>query len=213
MSRAVFAGFGRLLPEDLPAFEADVAALPGLDGAVFLDPEDGLSPALLASILRRAWPSARVFLPLVARDANRTALLGAARTAAALRADGLLLLSGRLDPASPAKSVYEVDPLQLLGLLRVGGVGLPCWVSSRCATAAERARVESLARAGATGCVVPWSSEDPSVSRAVLTPIYSISESDWAAGRLPAGAGDLVLHVAPGRGAAAAAAIEVGGLS
>ncbi|MBI5015945.1 MAG: hypothetical protein HZB55_10695 [Deltaproteobacteria bacterium] len=213
MSRAVYAGFGRLLAEDLPAFAADVEALAGLQGAVFLDPEDGLSPVLLAMLLRRAWPSARVILPLVARDANRTALLGAARTAEALGADGLLLLSGRLDPARVAQTVYEVDPQQLLGVLRESGVVLPCWVSSRCATAAERARVESLGRAGAACCVVPWSSEDAGDACVVRPPVYSVAESDWAAGRLPPGEGDLLLHVTPGRGAAAAAVVEVGGLS
>lgn len=211
MSRAVYAGIGRVVAEDLAAFDADAAAGRGLDGVVFLDPEDGLSPLYLAERVRKTWPQARLVLPLVARDRNRTALLGDARTAAALGASDLLLLSGRLDPTSSAKTVYELDPLQLLGFLRDHGVTLPCWVSSRCATAAERARVESLGRAGATRCLSPWSPEEPVGDCAALRPAYSVTEADWSAGHLPEG--DLVLHVAPGRGAAAAGAVAVEGLS
>lgn len=211
MSLETYAGFGRLLAEDLAAFAADAVALQGLDGAVFLDPEDGLNPIFLAERLWKTWPRAKVVLPLVGRDRNRTALLSAARTARAAGASGLLLLSGRLDPASRARTVYDLDPLQLLGFLREQGIDLPCWVSSRCATAAEQARVASLAAAGAARCLLPWTAEEPGASCAPLRPLFSVAEADWAAGRLPKG--DLVLHVAPGRGVAAAGAVAVEGLS
>lgn len=203
---AVYLGYERVLPDELQAFRSDLPVLARFDGVVFLDPEDGLDPVFLALVARRELPETQLVLPLVARDRNRTALLGAARTAEAIGATAVLLLSGRLDPASPARSVYELDPLQMLSFVRSGGVPLDAWVSSRCATAAEKARVRSLGEAGASRCLVPWSAEEPSAACEALHAVFSVPESDWAAGRLPHRRDDCVLHVVPGRASAAAAA-------
>ncbi|GAB4276396.1 MAG: hypothetical protein Kow0092_32150 [Deferrisomatales bacterium] len=205
MSRGVFVGIGRLLPEDVEAFDRDVAALGAADGFVFLDPTDGVHPVFLAQRVRRLRPDARVIVPLVGRDVNRTGLLAVARAAQALGAAGLLLLSGRLDPANPARTVYEIDPLQMLGLLREARVGLEAWVSSRCATAAERARAESLARAGAVRCVIPWEGGPAAAPPPGLAPVFSVDEARWQGGAVPEAPGDLLLEWTPGRGPEAAA--------
>lgn len=202
----VYAGFGRILPEELPAARKDWEALAPFDGAVFFDPDDGLAPAFLAADLRRVRPETPVVLPLVARDRNRTALLGGARTAAAAGAFGLLLLAGRLAPENPARTVYDLDPSQLLQFLRGHGLETECWVAGRGATPAEKARLRGLAQLGAARCVVPWSREEPLPPCGVLPTVFQVDEADWGAGRLPPRGCDVVLQVSPGRGAAAARA-------
>lgn len=207
MTRRIFAAFGRLLPAEVEAFDRDMEALEGVTGVVFLDPEDGVHPVFLAQRARRLRPEAGVVLPLVARDANRTGLLAQARAAQALGAGGLLLLSGHLDPANPARTVYELDPLQMLRLLGETGVGAETWVSSRCATGAERARVAALARAGATRCLVPWEPGETCPEATALPLVLSVGEAAWGEGILPPGPSDLLLRLSPGAGAAAAARI------
>ena len=207
MSR-VYAGLGKVLPEELTGLREEAAALARFDGVVFGDPEDGLEPAFLAAELCRIHPSIRVVLPLVARDRNRTALLSAARTATAMRAQGLVLLSGRLDPASPARTVYELDPAQMLETLQLKHLGGELWVSSGCSTAAERARVRRLAKLGASRCVVPWCSEDPPAPCEALSTVFHVEEADWGAGRFPPRDFDQVLQVVTGRGAAAQQALR-----
>lgn len=207
MSQSFWVAFGRLLPGDVEQFERDLAVLGGADGVVFLDPTDGIHPVFLAHRVRRIRPEAAVVVPLVARDANRTSLVGQARAAVALGAASLLLLSGHLDPANPARTVYELDALQMLRHLRRADIGLPVWVSSRCSTPAERARAGTYARAGAVRCLAPWEPDMPLPAEALLPVTLSVPESHWSQGRLPGGDEDLVLEVSPGRGAEAAACI------
>jgi hypothetical protein len=207
--RRIYGAFGRLLPEEVERFDRDVEALAGVTGFVFLDPEDGVHPVFLAHRVRRMRPDTEVVLPLVSRDANRTALLAVGRAAQALGAAGLLLLAGHLDPANPAKTVYELDPLQMLVLLRRAEIGLEAWVASRCATAAERARVESLAKAGAKKCLVPWDGEEPCPRDMSLAPVFSLGETQWREGGVPPCSCDLLLRLAPGQGEAAAARLAL----
>jgi len=207
MSRAVYAGFGPVPAPALGLFLRDLEALSALSGFVFLDPADGLRPLFLAEKVRSAAPEVPVVLPLVCRDANRTQLLGEARTAEALGARGLLLLTGHLDPESPARAVYDLDPLQLLAFLRDAGVRCELWVSGRCETAAERARTGALAEAGARRCVVPWEVGGAPPEGLGLRTLLALGEGDGEDGAVPSG-WDLLVPVAPGRGAQAGSRVE-----
>ncbi|MDW7711151.1 MAG: hypothetical protein SCH98_11815 [Deferrisomatales bacterium] len=209
MTRQVFAGIGPVFPGLLGAVREDVHALtgdgarPAVSGLVFLDPGDALRPLALAGELRTALRGVPFYLPLVCRDANRTALLGEARSAEVLGAGGLLLLAGRLEPGSRARAVYDLDPSQLLRYLREHGVGIDLWVAGRCETPAERGRLAALSRAGAARCLVPWGAGEPAPDGAGLAAAAWVSETEWAAGTVPAGEGDLLLQVGPGKGRAA----------
>jgi hypothetical protein len=205
VKRRIHAAFGRISPADTAQFARDVDALSACDGLIFLDPEDGVHPVHLAHLARRARPDVGFVLPLVSRDCNRSALMGLAHTACDLGADGLLLLSGHLDAENSARPVYELDPLQMLALLRDAGVELEAWVASRCATAAERARVASHAQEGARRCLVPWAQEDSPPEDVPLPAVLSVAEADWQEGHLPDGPFDLLLQLSPGNGARAAA--------
>lgn len=207
MTARIYAGVGKVLPEELGSLVVDFGHLAKLAGFVFFDSEDGVSPVHLAHLARQANPGAELVLPLVGRDCNRTGLLAGARTAEALGARALLLLAGHLDPLSPARSVYELDPIQMLGFLQERGIRTECWVASKAETAAERARIQSLARAGASRSLVLWPGVDPdcpSPPAALPIPsLFSVPERLWRLGDVPPG-GDLVLHVSPGGGEAAA---------
>jgi hypothetical protein len=207
MSGAIFAGFGPVPGPSLALFLRDVEALGEVDGFVFQDPADGLRPLHLAEKLRAARADAPVVIPLVARDANRTLLLGEARTADALGARGLLLLTGHLDPLSPARAVYDLDPLQLLGFLRDEGVRAELWVSGRCETEAERARAGALAEAGARRCVVPWEDGDAPPQGVGLRALLALAEDDRDDARVPVG-WDVLVPVSLGRGAQVRARVE-----
>ncbi len=156
MGDRVYLGVGRVLPEGVEALRGALAAEPSAAGVVFLDPEDGVHPLALVPVARSVRPEWPVVVPLVARDRNRTALLAEARAARVAGADGLLLVSGRLEAPPAARPVFEMDVLQLAGWLREQGVDLELWTVGRCATPAQRAWAASLAGAGVGRLLVPW---------------------------------------------------------
>jgi len=156
MSRALYVACGPVALAHLPAWETRLAQLGAADGLVLLDPGDAVHPLHLAHLARRRHPEWAVVLPLVARDANRRALLGLARAGQALGCRGCLLLSGHLAPNDPAPAVYDLDPQQLVSYLRDGGVEGELWVASRWASPAQRERSQALLAAGASRVLVPW---------------------------------------------------------
>ena len=95
----VYAGIGRVEPGAVDGLVRELGErAPGFHGAVFLDPEDGVHPLVLAGRVLRALPGWPVIVPLVSRDRNRTALLAEVRGAEALGGSGLLVLAGHLEP-------------------------------------------------------------------------------------------------------------------
>lgn len=209
MSRRVFAAFGPVLPDLREGFFQDAAEMtrgagvPAVGGVVFLDPQDGLRPLTLVPELLCDAPGTEVLVPLVCRDANRTALLGEARSAEAVGVRGALLLAGHLDPRNPARTVYDLDPLQLLRFLREHGVGLELWAAGRCETEAERARLAALGAEGASCCVVPWEPGEPSPESLGFPAILWVEHAHWSQGLLPEGEASLLLQVDPGCGPSA----------
>ncbi len=182
---------------DLGAFDRDVAALAAVDGLVFLDPQDGVHPLHLVHRARSVRPDIGVVLPLVTRDRNRTALLAEARAAAAVGARAVLALAGHVDPGSPARVVYELDPLQVLHLLDDAGVGVAAWVAGRTDTPAQAARAGTLAAAGAVRRLAPWTDGDR--ASGAPEPVWWVTGDAWRAGRAPA-TGHCAFQLSPGAG-------------
>ncbi len=203
-----WAAFGPVGEADLAAFDRDVDALAAVEGLVFLDPLDGVHPLHLAHRARSVRPDVAVVLPLVTRDRNRTALLAEARAAAAVGARAVLVLAGHVDTASPARVVYELDPLQMLHLLAGAGVGVAAWVAGRTGTPAQAARDATLAAAGAERRLVPWA--EGVRAAAATEPVWWVDQDAWRAGRSPA-AGPCAFQLVPGAGPDLAAFLERGG--
>lgn len=168
MSRALYVACGPVKLAHLPAWETRLAQLGAADGLVLLDPGDAVHPLHLAHLARSRHPEWAVVLPLVARDANRRALLGLARAGQALGCRGFLLLSGHLSPTDPVPAVYDLDPQQLVPYLRDGGVEGELWVASRWASAAQRERSQALLAAGADRLLIPWRRDLPALPGAAV---------------------------------------------
>lgn len=168
MSQALYVACGPVALAHLPAWETRLALLGAADGLVLLDPGDAVHPLYLAHLARRRHPEWAVFLPLIARDANRRALLGLARAGQALGCRGFLLLSGHLASNDPVPAVYDLDPQQLVAYLREAGVEGEIWVASRWASPAQRERSQALLAAGASRVLVPWHRDLPALPAAAV---------------------------------------------